>query len=76
MMARLQLFGNEVAKITREVGTEGILGVQAQIPDIQGIWSEITENVNFMAFELALLEQPHQQRSLMEGDKKYLGRLH
>jgi osomolarity two-component system sensor histidine kinase NIK1 len=54
MMDQLQLFGNEVSKVAREVGTEGILGGQAQIPGVQGIWREITENVNVMASNLTL----------------------
>jgi osomolarity two-component system sensor histidine kinase NIK1 len=54
MMDQLQLFGNEVSKVARDVGTEGILGGQAQIPGVQGVWREITENVNIMASNLTL----------------------
>lgn len=54
MMDQLQLFGNEVSKVAREVGTEGILGGQAKIPGVHGIWKEITENVNVMASNLTL----------------------
>jgi osomolarity two-component system sensor histidine kinase NIK1 len=54
MMDQLHLFGNEVSKVAREVGTEGFLGGQAHIPGVQGIWKEITENVNVMASNLTL----------------------
>ncbi|GFG18010.1 DRK1 histidine kinase [Aspergillus lentulus] len=54
MMDQLQLFGNEVSKVARDVGTEGILGGQAQTPGVRGIWREITENVNDMASNLTL----------------------
>lgn len=52
MMDQLQLFGSEVSRVAREVGTEGILGGQARITGVQGIWKELTENVNVMAANL------------------------
>lgn len=44
MMDQLELFGSEVSQLAREVGTEGILGGQAQVKDVQGIWKELTDN--------------------------------
>ena len=44
MMDQLEVFGSEVSRVAREVGTEGILGGQAQITDVHGIWKELTEN--------------------------------
>ena len=44
MMDQLQIFGNEVSRVAREVGTEGILGGQAQISGVSGIWKNLTDN--------------------------------
>ncbi|KAJ5142579.1 CheY-like superfamily [Penicillium bovifimosum] len=52
MMDQLQVFSQEVSKVAREVGTEGVLGGQAKIEGIQGIWHELTVNVNAMANNL------------------------
>jgi osomolarity two-component system, sensor histidine kinase NIK1 len=54
MMDQLQLFGSEVSRVAKEVGTEGKLGGQARIDGVSGIWKELTENVNFMATNLTL----------------------
>ncbi|KIV96015.1 hypothetical protein, variant [Exophiala mesophila] len=52
MMDQLEIFGSEVSRVAREVGTEGILGGQAQISGVHGIWKELTDNVNIMAANL------------------------
>lgn len=44
-MDQLQIFGSEVSRVAREVGTEGKLGGQAKIDGVSGIWKELTENV-------------------------------
>lgn len=44
MMDQLQIFGSEVSRVAREVGTEGKLGGQAQITGVSGIWAELTNN--------------------------------
>lgn len=54
MMDQLQVFGSEVSRVAREVGTEGNLGGQAHITGVSGIWKELTENVNVMANNLTL----------------------
>src|SRR5262249_35576417 len=45
-------FASEVTRVAREVGTEGRLGGQAQVPDVAGTWKDLTDNVNFMASNL------------------------
>ena len=52
MVDQLQQFAREVTKIAREVGTEGRLGGQATVHDVQGTWRDLTENVNGMAMNL------------------------
>ncbi|GJN76069.1 histidine kinase osmosensor [Purpureocillium lilacinum] len=46
MVDQLQQFAREVTKIAREVGTEGRLGGQATVHDVEGTWKDLTENVN------------------------------
>src|SRR5207244_65344 len=45
-------FADEVTRVAREVGTEGILGGQAQVKGVSGTWKDLTDNVNFMATNL------------------------
>ena len=52
MVDQLNAFAGEVTRVAREVGTEGKLGGQAQVPGVAGTWKDLTDNVNFMA-------QPH-----------------
>jgi len=52
MVDSLGSFASEVTRMAREVGTEGVLGGQAQVRDVSGIWKELTENVNSMASNL------------------------
>jgi HAMP domain-containing protein/CheY-like chemotaxis protein/signal transduction histidine kinase len=52
MVDQLRAFSSEVTRVAREVGTEGKLGGQAQVPGIAGIWKDLAENVNFMASNL------------------------
>src|SRR5207253_287184 len=49
---QLNGFASEVTRVAREVGTEGKLGGQAQVPGIAGTWKDLTDNVNFMASNL------------------------
>ena len=46
MVDQLSSFADEVTRVAREVGTEGKLGGQAQVPDVSGTWRDLTENVN------------------------------
>ncbi|HLQ45164.1 MAG TPA: HAMP domain-containing protein, partial [Planctomycetaceae bacterium] len=52
MIAQLGVFTSEVTRVAREVGTEGKLGGQAQVPDVSGVWKDLTESVNQMAGNL------------------------
>ncbi|KAL9601795.1 MAG: hypothetical protein Q9219_002285 [cf. Caloplaca sp. 3 TL-2023] len=52
MVDRLNNFAFEVSKVAREVGTDGTLGGQAQVDNVEGKWAELTENVNTMALNL------------------------
>ncbi len=52
MVDQLSRFAEEVTRVAREVGTEGRLGGQAQVPQIAGTWKDLTDNVNFMASNL------------------------
>ncbi len=51
MVDQLNSFASEVTRVAREVGTEGKLGGQAQVPGVAGTWKDLTDNVNFMAVE-------------------------
>ncbi|KIJ42807.1 hypothetical protein M422DRAFT_253899 [Sphaerobolus stellatus SS14] len=52
MVDQLSTFTSEVTRVALEVGTEGILGGQAVIADVQGTWADLTRNVNNMATNL------------------------
>ncbi|MFI6848240.1 HAMP domain-containing protein [Kitasatospora sp. NPDC050467] len=52
MVDTLSAFADEVTRVAREVGTEGILGGQALVPNVAGTWKDLTENVNSMANNL------------------------
>ncbi|HZD89504.1 MAG TPA: methyl-accepting chemotaxis protein, partial [Pseudolabrys sp.] len=52
MVDQLNAFAWEVTRVAREVGTEGKLGGQAQVPGVAGTWKDLTDNVNLMAGNL------------------------
>jgi len=52
MVDQLNAFAGEVTRVAREVGTEGKLGGQAQVPGVAGTWKDLTDNVNSMAGNL------------------------
>src|SRR5205807_5396429 len=52
MVDQLSSFADEVTRVAREVGTEGMLGGQAEVQDVSGTWKGLTENVNLMACNL------------------------
>jgi osomolarity two-component system sensor histidine kinase NIK1 len=52
MVDQLRQFAQEVTKIAKEVGTDGVLGGQATVHDVQGVWKDLTESVNQMAMNL------------------------
>src|SRR5436190_1572255 len=52
MVDQLSSFADEVTRVAREVGTEGILGGQADVPGVSGTWKDLTDNVNTLADNL------------------------
>ena len=52
MVDQLRSFASEVTRVAREVGTDGKLGGQAQVPGVAGTWKDLTDNVNSMASNL------------------------
>ena len=52
MVEQLNAFASEVTRVAREVGTEGKLGGQADVPGVDGTWKDLTDNVNSMAGNL------------------------
>nr|CAG8616738.1 4633_t:CDS:2 [Entrophospora candida] len=68
MVDQLSKFAAKVTKVAREVGTEGKLGVQAQVRDVRGTWKEITSNVNAMAANLTSQVRAFAQISVAATD--------
>ena len=62
MVDQLSSFAAEVTRVAREVGTEGALGGQAEVPGVDGTWKDLTDNVNLMASNLTV-----QLRDVVEG---------
>src|SRR5215218_7297111 len=52
MVDQLSSFADEVTRVAREVGTEGKLGGQAEVPNVAGTWKDLTDSVNLMASNL------------------------
>src|SRR5438094_5207040 len=52
MLGQLNAFSGEVSRVAREVGTDGKLGGQAQVPGVAGVWKDLTDNVNPLAANL------------------------
>src|SRR5207237_274989 len=52
LVDQLTAFASEVSRVAREVGTEGRIGGQAQVPGVAGVWKDLTDNVNTMAANL------------------------
>ena len=52
MVDQLRAFADEVTRVAREVGTDGVLGGQATVPGVAGTWKDLTDNVNSMAGNL------------------------
>jgi osomolarity two-component system sensor histidine kinase NIK1 len=68
MVEQLSTLANEVTRVSIEVGTDGLLGGQAFVPDVQGMWKVLTDNVNLMAMNLT-----NQVRSIAEVTKAVAG---
>src|SRR5205085_37694 len=68
MVDQLNAFAGEVTRVAREVGTEGKLGGQAQVPGVAGTWKDLTDNVNLMASNLT-----GQVRNIARSDERSAG---
>src|SRR5262249_22912913 len=70
MVDQLNAFAGEVTRVAREVGTEGKLGGQAQVPGVGGTWKELTDNVNAMAgnFTVQLRDAVQVSTAVARGD--------
>src|SRR4029077_7334215 len=62
MVDQLNAFAGEVTRVAREVGTEGKLGGQAEVPGVAGTWKDLTDTVNFMPANLT-----EQVRGIVKG---------
>ena len=82
MVDQLSSFASEVTRVAREVGTEGILGGQADVQGVAGTWKDLTDSVNFMAGNLTgqvrniadVTTAVAQRRSLQEDHGRCEGR--
>ncbi|HEY7234134.1 MAG TPA: response regulator, partial [Gemmatimonadaceae bacterium] len=54
MVEKLRVFADEVTRVAKEVGTEGELGGQAEVPGVAGTWKALTDSVNAMANSLTV----------------------
>src|SRR5205823_4218355 len=52
MVDQLRSFASEVTRVAKQVGTEGKLGAQAEVPGVAGTWKDLTDNVNVLAGNL------------------------
>jgi len=52
MTDTLRTFADQVTTVAREVGIEGKLGAEAKVPNVSGVWKDLTDNVNIMASNL------------------------
>ncbi|MFL5290115.1 MAG: HAMP domain-containing protein [Myxococcales bacterium] len=52
MVDQLRSFASEVTRVAKQVGTEGKLGAQAEVPGVAGVWKDLTDNVNVLAGNL------------------------
>ncbi|KAK9687984.1 hypothetical protein K7432_014568, partial [Basidiobolus ranarum] len=70
MVDQLNSFASEVTRVAHAVGTEGKLGVQAEVPDVDGTWKLLTDNVNLMASNLTgqVRDIIHVSKAVARGD--------
>jgi osomolarity two-component system sensor histidine kinase NIK1 len=70
MVRQLTVFANEVTRVALEVGTQGILGGQARVDGVEGVWEDLTTNVNKMARNLTdqVREIAEVTKSVARGD--------
>src|SRR2546429_7319237 len=76
MVDQLRSFASEVTRVAREVGTEGKLGGQAQVPEVAGTWKDLTDSVNMMAGNLTAQVRNIAEvaTAIAKGDLSKIGR--
>ena len=68
MVDQLSSFAGEVTRVAREVGTEGMLGGQAKVEGVSGVWKDLTDNVNQLA-DVAHDAGARDRRRVHRGDR-------
>ena len=76
MVDQLNAFASEVTRVAREVGTEGKLGGQAQVPGVAGTWKDLTDNVNSMASNLTAPSPQYRRRHHRRGQRRLVQENH
>ena len=76
MVDQLNRFAGEVTRVAREVGTEGRLGGQANVPGVAGTWKDLTDSVNSMAGNLTGPGPQHRRSDYGGGARRPLAQDH
>ena len=76
MVDQLNRFAGEVTRVAREVGTEGRLGGQANVPGVAGTWKDLTDSVNSMAGNLTAQVQKHRRSDHRRGARRFVAQDH
>lgn len=70
-VAQLTVFAAEVTRVSLEVGTEGKLGGQASVPNVEGTWQVLTDNVNLMVSTQGCCKRTNRRRGSLVGAEPY-----
>ena len=76
MVDQLNAFAGEVTRVAREVGTEGRLGGQANVPGVAGTWKDLTDSVNSMAGNLTGAGAQHRRSDHGGGARRFVAQDH
>ena len=76
MVEQLRSFAAEVTRVAREVGTEGRLGGQANVPGVAGTWKDLTDSVNAMAGNLTGQVTKHRRSNHRCGPRRLVPQNH
>jgi len=74
MIDSLNLIGGEVARVAREVGVEGNLSAQGEVPGVAGVWKELTDNVNMLSANGSLVICVEHISMLNQANREYPSR--
>ncbi len=69
MVDQLNSFASEVTRVAREVGSEGMLGGQADVPGVGGVWKDLTDSVNQMAGNLTVAGAKYRRGNNSRGER-------